>query len=113
MRVSQSYLPATGSRPDDSWRYCESNSGNISELSICEDLSDVSKIVEIVVSPNLSDIEILSLESRELVDLKHLKKELERKCKILPDDCNQDLPDEAAKAFKAANRWIANLKQIV
>ena len=48
-----------------------------------------------------------------MVDLKHLKKELERKCKILPDECNQDLPDEAAKAFKAANRWIANLKQLV
>ena len=38
-----------------------------------------------------------SLESRELVELKHLKKDLERMCKILPDECNQDLLDEVQK----------------
>lgn len=91
---------------EDSWKYVEPKSTMIQEISLVEDLQAVSKIVETRIVDSLSDVELVSLDKRDVRELKALKESIEKKVSRLPDGCNPELCQESVKAFKAATRWM-------
>ena len=99
--------------PEDSWRYCAPKSNKIEELSLCEDLAAISGIIEVKVTENMSDVELMALEARDVVELKQLKKNIERKVVALPRDLNPQLESEATRAFLAATRWMDTVRYFV
>ena len=94
---------------EDSWKYVEPKSTMIQEVSLVEDLQAVSKIVEARILDSLSDVELVSLDKRDVKELKALKESIEKKVSSLPDGCNPELCQESVKAFKAATRWISKV----
>ena len=111
--VDRSNTERRHARTDDSWRYCEPVSCLIEELSLCEDLHSISQIVEQRVSEDIGDVELLALESRDVLELKSLKRDLEKKSSALPAECNQHLKSEAMKGFNAASLWIERVKSLI
>ena len=99
--------------PEDSWKFVETTTNHIEEISLVEDLQAISHIVGKKICEDLTDVEIHSMEKRSCKELKQLKINIEKKTSNLPIICNPELKNEAVKAFKAASSWIRSVEDII
>ena len=105
----------SGTRYDceDSWKFVTPKTNKIEEISMVEDLQEISRIISHKISPGLSDVEILSMDKRDRAALKELKVNIEKKSSKLPDNCDANLKTEAVKGFKAASKWLSDLNNLL
>ena len=98
---------------ENSWKFVEPLTNHIEEISLVEDLQEISVIVSKKVSDDTSDVELLSLEKRHCKELKTLKLNLEKKSSNLPVICNSALKVESIKAFRCATEWIRSVEAMI
>ncbi len=98
---------------ENSWKFVEPLTNHIEEISLVEDLQEISHLVSKKVTDDTSDVELLSLEKRHCKELKMLKVNIEKKSSNLPIVCNNALKTESIKAFRCATDWMRSVDAMI